>query len=104
MYGIEVEWVKGDTGWQIKELPGTEFVIKTDLVLLAMGFVHVKHAGLVENLGLHLDERGSVLVNHYQTSAPWVFAAGDAVSGASLVVRAIASGRQAAAAMDQWLR
>ena len=103
LQGIEVEWVKGEKGWQIKELPGTEFVIKTDLVLLAMGFVHVAHQGLVETLGLRLDERGNVLVNHCQTSVPWVFAAGDAVSGASLVVRAIQSGRQAAAAMDRWL-
>ena len=101
--GIEVEWVKGDRGWQPQELPGTEFVIKTDLVLLAMGFVHVAHQGLVETLGLRLDARGNVLVNHCQTSVPWVFAAGDTVSGASLVVRAIQSGRQAAAAMDRWL-
>ena len=104
LHGIEVEWVKGSKGWQIKELPGTEFVIKTDLVLLAMGFVHVTHTGLVEKLGLSLDDRGNVLVNNCQTSVPWVFAAGDTVSGASLVVRAIASGRQAAAAIDRWLR
>jgi len=103
LHGIEVEWVKGEKGWQIKELPGTEFVIKTDLVLLAMGFVHVTHQGLVENLGLRLDERGNVLVNNCQTSVPWVFATGDTVQGASLVVRAIQSGRQAAAAMDKWL-
>ena len=57
----------------------------------------------METLGLRLDERGNVLVNHCQTSVLWVFAAGDAVSGASLVVRAIQSGRQAAVAMDRWL-
>jgi NAD(P)H-dependent glutamate synthase small subunit len=104
LHGIEVEWIKGPRGWQTRELPGTEFVLKADLVLLAMGFVHVVHAGLVENLGLRLDDRGNILVNNYQTSAPWVFAAGDTITGASLVVRAIASGRQAAAAMDRWLR
>ncbi len=101
---IEVDWVPGDKGWQIKELPGTEFTLKADLVLLAMGFVHVTHAGLVENLGLQLDGRGNVLVNSFQTSEPWVFAAGDTVRGASLVVHAIRSGREAAAAMDRWLR
>ncbi|MCP4452753.1 MAG: FAD-dependent oxidoreductase, partial [Planctomycetes bacterium] len=78
--------------------------LKADLVLLAMGFVHVIHQGLVENLGLQLDERGNVLVNNYQTSQPWVFAAGDTVMGASLVVRAIRSGQEAATALDQWLR
>jgi glutamate synthase (NADPH/NADH) small chain len=104
LHGCEVEWVKGPKGWQIKELAGSEFVLKTDLVLLAMGFVHVVHPGFVQNLGLRLDERGNVLVNNYQTSAPWVFAAGDTISGASLVVRAISSGRQAAAAIDRWLR
>jgi glutamate synthase (NADPH) small chain len=104
LHGVEVDWVKGDKGWEVKERPGTEFVLKADLVLLALGFVHVMHSGLVENLGLRLDGRGNVIVNNYQTSVPWVFAAGDTVSGASLVVRAIASGRQAAAALDRWLR
>ncbi len=101
---IEVQWVQGDKGWKLKELPGTEFTLKADLILLAMGFVHVMHAGLVENLGLQLDGRGNVLVNNFQTSEPWIFAAGDTVRGASLVVHAIRSGQDAAAAMDRWLR
>jgi glutamate synthase (NADPH/NADH) small chain len=101
---IEVEWVHGENGWQLKELPGTEFTLKADLVLLAMGFVHVVHAGLVEGLGLDLDSRGNVQVNNYQTSAPWVFAAGDTIRGASLVVHAIRSGQEAAAVVDRWLR
>jgi len=104
LHCIEVEWAQGDKGWQLKELPGTEFTLKADLVLLAMGFVHVTHAGLVDNLGLQLDGGGNVLVNNFQTSEPWVFAAGDTVRGASLVVHAIRSGQEAAAAMDQWLR
>jgi NAD(P)H-dependent glutamate synthase small subunit len=101
---IEVEWVQGEKGWQLKELPGTEFTLKADLVLLAMGFVHVVQSGLVESLGLQLDARGNVQVNNFQTSEPWVFAAGDTVRGASLVVNAIRSGQEAAAAMDRWLR
>jgi NADPH-dependent glutamate synthase beta subunit-like oxidoreductase len=104
LHGCEVQWVESSKGWKIKELPGTEFTLKADLVLLAMGFVHVTHAGLVENLGLQLDGKGNVLVNSYQTSEPWVFAAGDTVRGASLVVHAIRSGQEAAAALDQWLR
>ena len=88
----------------MKEMPGTDFTIKVDLALLALGFVHVVHEGLIKDLGLQLDEQGNVAVDNYQTSQPWVFAAGDAVSGASLVVRAIDSGRQTATAIDQWLK
>jgi len=104
LYGIEVDWVQGPRGWQIQERPGTEFVIETDLVLVAMGFVHVQHRGLVDQLGLRLDDRGNVWADRGRTSVPWVFAAGDSVRGASLVVRAVASGREAAAAMNEWLR
>lgn len=100
----QVEWMKERGGWKIKELGGTDFVIAADLVILALGFEHVVHDGLVNETGLRLDERGNVAVQNYQTSAPWVFAAGDTVNGASLVVRAINSGREAAAAIDQWLK
>jgi NADPH-dependent glutamate synthase beta subunit-like oxidoreductase len=100
---VEVDWVQGEKGWQIREMEGSEFTLKADLVLLAMGFVHVAHAGLVENLGLQLDEKGNILVKNYQTSEPWVFAAGDSVRGASLVVHAIRGGQEAAAAMNRWL-
>ncbi len=100
----KVEWVERETGWKIKELPGTEFELDADIVLLAMGFLHVEHNGLVTDLGLKLDPRGNILANDYQTSEPWVFAAGDTINGASLVVRAIDSGRGTAAAIDRWLR
>jgi glutamate synthase (NADPH/NADH) small chain len=81
-------------------------------VLLAMGFLHVEHEGLIRNLDLKLDEKGNVsdfgelsrAADSYQTSEPWVFAAGDTINGASLVVSAINSGREAAAAIDCWLR
>jgi NAD(P)H-dependent glutamate synthase small subunit len=104
LHACEVEWTKADGAWTFTELPGTDVSLKADLVLLALGFVHVTHEGLVEDLGLQLDARGNVIATNYQTSEPWVFAAGDAISGASLVVRAIYSGREAAAAMDGWLR
>ena len=100
----KVEWAKRDGVWKMKEVPDTDFVLDADMVLLALGFVHVEHDGLIKDMGLRLDDNGNIAVDNYQTSQPWVFAAGDAVSGASLVVRAINSGRQAAAAIDQWLK
>jgi glutamate synthase (NADPH/NADH) small chain len=102
--GVEVEWFKKDGDWKLREIPGTEFHLKADLVIIAMGFLHVRHEGLVADLGLELDERGNIRVSDYQSSQPWVFAAGDDVIGASLVVRAIDAGRRAAAAIDRWLR
>ena len=103
LQGCEVQWIEKAGKWKIKEVPGTEFTLKTDLVLLAMGFLHVVHEGLVKHLALELDEKGNVVVNNCQTSEPWVFAAGDTVNGASLVATAIASGREAAAAAHRWL-
>jgi glutamate synthase (NADPH/NADH) small chain len=86
------------------EVPGSEFALDVDLVLLAMGFVHVEHGRLIEDLGVGLDARGNVQVDPgYMTTVPGVFAAGDAHSGASLVVRAINHGRRAAAAVDAYL-
>jgi glutamate synthase (NADPH/NADH) small chain len=99
----EVEWAKESDGWKIKELSGTDFTLEADLAILAMGFVHVTHAGLIENLGVRLDDRGNVAVRDFQTSEPWVFASGDSAGGASLVVSAIDSGRQAAAAINRRL-
>jgi glutamate synthase (NADPH/NADH) small chain len=103
VHGCEVEWIKESGNWKIKEVPGSDFVLKADLVILAMGFLHVDHEGIIKNLGLELDEKGNIKADNYQTSEPWVFAAGDTVSGTSLVVSAISSGRGAAAAIDQWL-
>jgi NADPH-dependent glutamate synthase beta subunit-like oxidoreductase len=103
LHGCEVEWRLFPKGWQMQEKPGSEFVLKTDLVLLAMGFLHVVHAGLIADLGLRLSDAGNVVVRDYMTSEPGVFAAGDTSLGASLVVRAIHAGREAAAAIDRWL-
>ncbi|MBN1766418.1 MAG: glutamate synthase subunit beta [Sedimentisphaerales bacterium] len=104
LHAIEVEWSRESGVWKMKEVPGTEFTMNVDLILLAMGFVHVQHQGLVEQLGLQLDNRGNIEVTNYATSKPGVFSAGDAAIGASLVVRAIFAGREAAAAIDAWLR
>jgi len=100
----QVEWLKKSGNWKIKELPDTDFAFEVDLVILAMGFLHVVHEGLINNIGLQLNEKGDIVVNDCQTSEPWVFAAGDSASGASLVVSAINSGRQAATAIDRWLQ
>ncbi len=88
-----------------KEVPGSEFELKADLVLLAMGFIHPTQTGLVANLGLKLDGRGNVAADtlKYQSSNPKVFAAGDMRRGQSLVVWAIREGRQAARAVDEFL-
>ena len=90
---------------KFKPLPGTEFEVEADLVLLAMGFVHPLHDGLLKALDVALDARGNVSADtrSYQTSLPKVFAAGDMRRGQSLVVWAIREGRQAAHAVDKFL-
>ena len=89
----------------MKEVPGSEFEIRADLVLLAMGFVHPVHEGMVAALGVKLDPRGNVNANvtNYKTSMEKVFSAGDMRRGQSLVVWAIREGRQAARAVDEFL-
>ncbi|MBA2506881.1 MAG: glutamate synthase subunit beta [Thermoleophilaceae bacterium] len=83
-------------------IDGTEFEVKADLVLLAMGFLHAQHEGFVEQLGVELDARGNVADKGYAASVPGVFACGDARRGQSLVVWAIAEGRQCARSVDQY--
>jgi glutamate synthase (NADPH) small chain len=86
-------------------VPGTKRVIESDLIILALGFVHPFLDGLLKELGIGLDDRKNIKVdNHQFTSQKKVFAAGDAVSGASLVVNAIASGRKVAKYIDRYLR
>ncbi|MCF7822407.1 MAG: glutamate synthase subunit beta [Mariprofundaceae bacterium] len=101
-----VEWIQGENGqWQMSEVAGSEFTLKADLVLLAMGFVHPVHEGMIEELGVEKDGRGNVAANtdDYRTSLDKVFAAGDMRRGQSLVVWAIREGRQAARAVDEYL-
>jgi glutamate synthase (NADPH/NADH) small chain len=75
-----------------------------DLVLIAVGFTHPEHEGLLEELGVALDGRGNVRAPRYETSVPGVFTAGDARIGASLIVNAIAEGRRCARVVDRSLR
>ena len=83
-------------------IPGTEFIIKADLVLLAIGFAHPIHEGMLAELGADLDKRGNLFADTfgYQTTVKGVYAAGDMRRGQSLVVWAIREGRQAARAID----
>jgi glutamate synthase (NADPH/NADH) small chain len=101
----KVEWVQDNGRWVMTEIPGSEFALQADLVLLAMGFVHPVHEGLIQELGIQTDDRGNVRADtqRYQTSLPKVFSAGDMRRGQSLVVWAIREGRQAARAVDEFL-
>jgi len=104
---VRLEWSEPDALGRrsFKEIPGSEFTLKADLVLLAMGFVHLEHGPLVQDWQLARDARGNLSVDaQYMTSVPGVFAAGDSMAGASLVVRAINHGRRAAAAIDAYLQ
>ncbi|MBI3696980.1 MAG: glutamate synthase subunit beta [Acidobacteria bacterium] len=101
LHAIQVEF---DSNRRMHEVPGTEFELNADLVLLAMGFLGPVQDGLVEDLGLQLDERQNIATNqNYMSSVPGVFAAGDARRGQSLVVWALSEGRKAARAVDQYL-
>jgi glutamate synthase (NADPH/NADH) small chain len=103
---VRIEWKLGDGGkMNMVEVPGSAFTLKADLVLLAMGFVGPRKAGLLEQAGVTLDPRGNVAANtgDYKSSAAKVFACGDMRRGQSLVVWAIREGRQCARAVDEFL-
>jgi glutamate synthase (NADPH/NADH) small chain len=102
----EAEWKKSAKDGRLSPVPvqGSGFSMEIDMVLLAMGFVHVRHDKLLEDLQTEFDARGNVNIGeNYETSVEGVFAAGDAHTGASLVVRAIYHGRMAACAVDEYL-
>jgi glutamate synthase (NADPH/NADH) small chain len=98
---VRVEW----QGGSMQEIPGSEFVLEAELILLAMGFVGPRKQGLLDQAGVDLDGRGNVAANvvDYRTSDPKIFACGDMRRGQSLVVWAIREGRQAARAVDEAL-
>ncbi len=102
---VKLEWKQEGGRWNMSRIPGSEFSLKADLVLLAMGFVHPVRAGLLEDLGVEMDERRNVKANtaDYRTSVDKVFTAGDMRRGQSLVVWAIREGRQCARAVDEFL-
>ncbi|MDP6343360.1 MAG: glutamate synthase subunit beta [Alphaproteobacteria bacterium] len=103
---VRVRWDQdGNGGMAMREIAGSAFEIKADLVFLAMGFVYPSRPGMLDSLGVELDPRGNVLADtvSYQTSVDRVFAAGDMRRGQSLVVWAIHEGRRCAMAVDEFL-
>jgi len=104
LQGHRVQMVREGGRLDFKPLPGSEFTLQADLVLLAMGFVGPERSGPIEELGLTLTERGNVARDaNWMTSAPGVFTCGDMQRGQSLIVWAIAEGRSCAAGVDRWL-
>jgi glutamate synthase (NADPH/NADH) small chain len=102
---VEVEWNKAEPGkpTTFHEIPDTERILPCELALLAMGFLHPQHQGLLDGLGVDYDDRGNVKANKYQTSIKGIFTAGDMRRGQSLVVWAISEGREAARQVDEYL-
>ena len=109
LHGVKVEFDRDSRDRPVfssaREVTGGEFVLPADLVLLAMGFVHPVHGGLIEQMGVECDPRGNVLAEtrNFETSESGVFAAGDVRRGQSLVVWAQWEGREAARAVDRYL-
>ncbi len=100
----QVSWNSVNGSYQMKAEPDTREDIEADLILLAMGFVHPVHEGILTELGVRLDPRGNIQVDQsMSTNVEKLFATGDAANGASLVVTAIASGRRAAKRIDDYL-
>jgi glutamate synthase (NADPH/NADH) small chain len=102
---VKVEWTQDNGRWVMNRVAGSEFSLKADAVFLAMGFVHPVRNGMLEELGVELDERHNVRAStdNYRTSVDKVFTAGDMRRGQSLVVWAIREGRQCARSVDEFL-
>ncbi len=103
---VKLDWAKPDENGRstFTEIKKSKFKLKADLVLLAMGFIHVEHGLLVSENKIKTDARGNIIIDeNYMTNKKGVFAAGDAASGASLVLKAISTGRKAAEKIDEFL-
>ena len=104
LHAVRLEWTADGGRPAMREIPGSEFELECDLVLLALGFVGPEPDTMLAQLGVKLTDRGTVWVDeHYQTSVPGVFACGDMRRGQSLVVWAIWEGREAARGVDAYL-
>ena len=104
LHAVRIEFVVEDGRQVMKEVPGSEFTVEADLVLLAMGFLGPERNGAIEQLGVELTERGNVKADASKmTTVPGVFTAGDMTRGQSLIVWAIAEGRAAARGVDAYL-
>lgn len=105
LHAVRLNWTKGEDGRPVmNEIPGSEFELECDLVLLALGFLGPEKSGMLTDLGIELDARGNVkLYENYMTNVPGVFASGDMHRGQSLVVWAIWEGRECARGIDLFL-
>jgi glutamate synthase (NADPH/NADH) small chain len=104
LHGSKVEMIKRDGRAQFVPVADSAFELRVDLVLLAMGFVGPEKSALLRDLGVNLTERGNVARDRaWMTNVPGVFTAGDMQRGQSLIVWAIAEGRSAARAVDEYL-
>jgi glutamate synthase (NADPH) small chain len=103
LHGVRLKWKRENERMTMEEIPASDFELDCDLVLLALGFLGPEPDGIVAELELGLDQRGSILCDDYQSSVPGVFAAGDSRRGQSLVVWAIWEGRECARAVDAYL-
>ena len=104
LHANQVEMVSRDGRVDFKPVNGSDFVIKADLVLLAMGFLGPERNGMLDSLGVKMSDRGTVWRDEqWMTSVPGVFTAGDMQRGQSLIVWAIAEGRSAARGVDTYL-
>jgi glutamate synthase (NADPH/NADH) small chain len=104
LHAVRLEWVQDNGRPVMREVPGSEFTLDAELVLLAMGFLGPERKGMLEQLGVEIDPRGNVKADdNYMTTVPGIFAAGDARRGQSLIVWAIWEGREAAVGVDKYL-
>ena len=104
LHAVQVEMVKKDGRVQVQPVPGSEFELAADLVLLAMGFTGPEKGVLLDDLRVTMTDRGNVGRDaRWMTNVPGVFTAGDMQRGQSLIVWAIAEGRSAARAIDEYL-
>jgi glutamate synthase (NADPH/NADH) small chain len=104
LHAVEVRTIRDDGRLRVEPVPGTAFELGVDLVLLAMGFSGPERHGLLASLDVRLTDRGNVWRDeHWMTSVPGVFTAGDMQRGQSLIVWAIAEGRSAARGVDLYL-
>ena len=101
---VNVDWKKTTDGsFQMIEVTNSQRILPCSLVFLAIGFLHPQKKGLLDKLGVDLDEMGNVLTQNYATSEKGIYSAGDMKRGQSLVVWAISEGREAAIAVDEFL-